>query len=496
MNLINVSGYIHVAPDEQGGRIYYSDAHRHEPQTQSALAVLLRSHPHAAFEAVHLDRLRELQKTNTDNAISRAEKSEQQAQVIRFFRIAKERQASDIHLLIGAQGITLVQLRIHGDLETIAQLEADEGMQLASTIIMSMCDVTEKSFNPNRAQDGRIRKEFLQHVGLFGARYAHTPAEFGLYAVMRVLPDESYAPPTLDQLGFLPEQQELIERMLSRPEGVIIISGPTGSGKSTSLRSFSEMYLKKTEYRKRLLTLEDPPEGLIGGAVQTPIIADKTDPDAVSHAWVRSISASLRLDPDAMIIGEIRDTHSVKSALSAAKSGHLVQTTLHANDAIGILDRLTDTLGIPVGQVADPQLMIGLIAQRLVQLLCPHCKRKWQDYQQSLTEAQQQFLLRHCDVTKLAFRHRPGCEHCHQGVRGRKVIAEVIRPDARFMWLFRHHNKLAARSYWVHELNGITRGAHLLRYLHQGLVDPLDADYISPLDEDSLTLLPYDEVPR
>ncbi|WP_241810726.1 ATPase, T2SS/T4P/T4SS family [Serratia sp. 14-2641] len=354
---------------------------------------------------------------------------------------------------------------------------------------MSMCDVAEKSFNPNRAQDGRVRKEFLQGLQLFGARYAHTPAEFGLYVVMRILPDEGIAPPTLDQLGYLPEQQTLIRRMLGRPEGVIILSGPTGSGKSTTLRTLSDMYLSFTGHRKRLMTLEDPPEGLILGAVQTPIIADKNDPDAVSRAWVRSISAALRLDPDAMVVGEIRDANSVKSALTAAKSGHLVKTTLHANDAVGILDRLTDTLGIPMGQVADPQVMIGLIAQRLVQLLCPHCKKSWRAVSDSLEEEKKALLERFCHVEKLAFRHPEGCEHCYKGVTGRRVIAEVIRPDARFMELFRHKGKLAARSYWVNALGGITRGQHLLRYLNEGLVDPIDADYISPLDEDSLTLL-------
>lgn len=87
-----------------------------------------------------------------------------------------------------------------------------------------------------------------------------------------------------------------------------------------------------------------------------------------------------------MVVGEIRDANSVKSALTAAKSGHLVETTLHANDAVGILDRLTDTLGIPMGQVADPQVMIGLIAQRLVQLLCPHCKKSWSDVSDGLEE--------------------------------------------------------------------------------------------------------------
>lgn len=470
--------------------LYISEAHGSDLTVMSDVAAAFKVHPKLEVKRVQLDQLKELQNNVKNSHTDCHSYSRQQEKIIQLFRMAKEKGASDIHMLIGINNVTLVQFRVHGDLETITQLDPEEGVTLASTIVMSMCDVAEKSFNPNRAQDGRVRKEFLQGLNLFGARYAHTPAEFGLYVVMRILPDEGKTPPTLDELGFLPEQQSLIRRMLSRPEGVITLSGPTGSGKSTTLRTFSAMYLDATGNRKRLMTLEDPPEGLIPGAVQTPIIADKNDPDAVSRAWVRSISAALRLDPDAMVVGEIRDANSVRSTQTAAKSGHLVKTTIHANDAVGILDRLTDTLDIPMGQVADPQVMIGLIAQRLVQELCPHCKKRWEEVKSQLNADQIALLTRFCLVEQLCFRHQPGCESCYKGVTGRRVIAEVIRPDARFMELFRHHGKLAARSYWVNELGGITRGQHLLRYINAGLVDPIDADYISPLDEDSLTLLP------
>lgn len=485
------STYIHLDRSSVDDPVMYiSDAHNNNLSVLSDIASAYKRHPRLRVERIQLDTLKALQQSDNSDAVAEGELSLQQEKVVGFFRLAKQKGASDIHLLIGMNDVTIVQFRVHGDLEMVTQMERAEGMTLASTIVMSMCDVTEKSFNPNRAQDGRVRQAFLRGLNLFGARYAHTPAEFGLYVVMRILPNDGKAPPTLDQLGFLPEQQSLIRRMLSRPEGVIILSGPTGSGKSTSLRTFSEMYLSFTEHRKRLMTVEDPPEGLIYGAVQTPIIADKNDPDAVSRAWVRAISAALRLDPDAMIVGEIRDAHSVRSALTVAKSGHMVKTTLHANDAVGILDRLTDTLGIPMAQVADPQVMIGLIAQRLVQLLCPHCKQSWQQVNGRLVAEKKTLLQRFCQVEKLAFRHPEGCRQCYKGVTGRRVIAEVIRPDARFMALFRQQGKLAARSYWVNELAGITRGQHLLRYLHAGLTDPVDADYISPLDEDSLTLLP------
>lgn len=484
--------YLHWdTPDDGPPTLYVSADHRTDPAVQSAMADCFKRHLNTVLRPVPLDELRALQHQAAARApVMNGDHSQQQAQVLEYFREAKKLGASDIHFLVGLGNLTQVQLRIHGDLETLNPLETEEGMSLASTIVLSMCDVTEKSFNPNRQQDGRVKKDFLEGLGLFGARYAHTPTEFGLYVVMRILPDEGDAPPTLDALGFLPPQQALIHRMLATPEGVIILSGPTGSGKSTSLRTFSEIYLTATQRRKRLLTIEDPPEGRIVGAIQTAIIADKNDPDAVSHAWVRAISASLRLDPDSIIIGEIREANSARSALSAARSGHMVLTTLHANDSIGILDRLVDSFAISRTEIADPQMMVGLLSQRLVQLLCPHCKLPWETVKPSLSADQLALLTRFCDTDKLAFRHQEGCSDCHRGVVGRRVIAEVIRPDAQFMHLLRHEGKLAARRYWVHSLGGITRGQHLLHYLHAGLVDPLAADAISPLDEDSRTLLP------
>ncbi|GAA0479056.1 MULTISPECIES: ATPase, T2SS/T4P/T4SS family [Tatumella] len=487
INRQDISAYIYIDHSAEEPRVYFSEAHRHDPLTASALAGLLRQAPATRFEPVHLDQLRQLQSSqDSGRAATEMSRSEQQSRVISYFRQAVKLNASDIHLLIGYQDVTLVQLRIHGQLRTVAQLEREEGLQLAATIVLSMCDVTEKSFNANRAQDGRLRSEFVGQLGIFGARYAHTPAEFGLYVVMRLLPDDSESLPTPHGLGFLPAQQTLITRMLSRPEGIIIISGPTGSGKSTSLRCFSRLYLQQSLESKRLLTIEDPPEGMIPGAVQTPVIADRTDPQALSQAWSRGISSALRLDPDAMIIGEIRDHNSVRAALSAAKSGHLVQTTLHANDAIGILERLTDTLRVPLPEIADAQLVIGLIAQRLIAVLCPNCKLSWQQKLPFLSGQQREFLQQHCDAEKLCFRHPDGCPECWQGTVGRKMIAEVIRPDARFMELYRYKGKAAARDYWLEHQQGITRTAHLKDYLRQGMADPLEADLISPLDEDHI----------
>ncbi|WP_336732282.1 GspE/PulE family protein [Pantoea ananatis] len=469
-------------------RLYVSSEHRTTPAVESEIARVMRRNKKMSVVPVHLSELRKLKMGGT-GAASSGIWSPEQNKVVDIMRRASESHASDIHLLIGAENITAIVFRIHGDLEFQADLDVEEGMSLASTIVMSMCDVAPQQFSESDEQDGRLRNEFVKEIGLYAARYSAVPTESGLYVVLRIILDESENIPSLDMLGYELDQQKLIRRMLKRPEGLIIIAGPTGSGKSTTMRTFCQMYIEQTKGKQRLATVEDPVEGKVKGAVQTTIIADRNDPDSVTRAWQRRLAALKRLDYNAAVVGEMRDGYSANAGISEAKSGTLLLTTTHANDATGIVDRLTDTLGIAPGMVMDSQVVIGLIAQRLVQILCPSCKKKWEDVKETLTEDDRDLVETYCDTKEVAFRNHDGCENCWNGISDRKVIAEVIRPDARFMLIFREHGKLAARSYWVHHMGGITRGQHLMRYISAGKVDPIDSDKLSPLDEDSLNLL-------
>ncbi|MBU9819680.1 Flp pilus assembly complex ATPase component TadA [Rahnella sp. BCC 1045] len=490
------ASWLHLDESEAGaGRLYVSQEHRADTAIQSEINRILRESPQVILHPVQLGELRQRQQaTGGEKAGPGKPWSEEQKKVVQFMREGRDHRASDLHFLVGMEDITSIVFRIHGDLELHSTMETNEGELLASTIIQSMCDVAATSFDAGSEQDGRLRNEFVRGLGLYAARYSATPTEFGLYVVLRVIKDESEDTPSLDMLGFLPAQQQLIRRMLGRPEGNITLSGPTGCGKSTTMRTFCKMYQESSGYRRRMITVEDPPEGKIKGAVQTAIRADKNDPAAVTQAWQRALSALKRLDPDCVVVGEMRDTYSAKSCLSEGKSGNMVMSSTHANDPIGILDRLIDTFDIPVGQVADPRVMVGLISQRLVQILCPHCKKSWEEHRHALNEDDTALVTKYCNTSRIAFRHHEGCGHedCWKGITGRRVIAEVIRPDVRFIQLYRYQHGLAARSYWIHTLQGITRGQHLMGYIHDGLVDPVDADKISPLDEDDLNYFPPD----
>ncbi|UVO09271.1 Flp pilus assembly complex ATPase component TadA [Pectobacterium polonicum] len=494
--LENIAGRTHVVIDVN---------RRSDPHLQTWIAQFMQKDRQAKTEFVPLSDLNERRKrkmSDSDKGISLvdlADVSVRQKQVLSYFEQGRVFHASDVHLIIDAD-LCRIQYRIHSELETVDELKGEEGMSLASTVILSMCDVTETQFYPNRKQDGRIKAEFLRKVGLFGARYSHTPTASGLYVVMRIIPDDGDQVPSLEQLGLLPQQQQLVQQMVRTPEGIVLLTGPTGSGKSTTLRSFSAMYLERTKGRKRLLTIEDPPEGAILGAIQTPIIADKSNTVAVKQAWDKANSSALRLDPDAILMGEIRDDVSLNAALYASETGHLVMSTLHANSAVGSLRRM-GLMGISEELIADPQLLIGLISQRLVQILCPHCRISWGKKVLQLSPEQRERLERYCqvdglcEVENLHFRNDEGCPYCQKklnerivsrGVVGRSVIAEVIRPDAKFMSLYRNEGQLAARQYWIDCLGGVSRRTHLLHKLNAGQVDALDADLVCPLDEDDM----------
>lgn len=520
---INDAVLLYHNPDSSANELLVDSERRTDAAIQQRVMQLLEENPAASMRMVSRSELLRC----SDLASRQAEQSEQglrlqdikkdvsrrQGDVLNYFMVAKDIGASDIHCTT-LPGLTRIEMRVHGELETISELAEEDGNAQAATIILSMCDVTEPQFFAGRKQDGRVAAKFLRKVGLFGARYSHTPTADGLHYVMRVIPDDGDVVPTLEKLGYLPEQIRLIQRILRIPEGMVILSGPTGSGKSTTLRACSDLYLKRTRYKKRLLTVEDPPEGRIVGAIQTPILCDKADEAEVRRAWERALSSALRLDPDAILPGELRDLISILAGIFAAQTGHLVFTTLHANSAFSIPERMI-TMGANAGLVADAQLLIGLISQRLVQVLCPDCRIPWSVKKDQLTTEEREYLGKYCTVEgvcrpeNLHFRNEDGCPSCRKavtingrqvatvgkGVGGRSVVAEVVRPDTTLFRLLLQEGKEAAKAYWLSELGGITRRTHLLHKLNDGLIDPLDADLVVPLDEDEVMLIPTGQKP-
>lgn len=482
---------------------------RTNPAVQAALSNLLSANKGANYRLASLSeiqdaRQKEARLTQGDETVITREdltnSSNSEQKILNYFSTARRLGASDVHFIISAS-LFVVKMRIFGQLQVIDEDKPETGLSLCATAILSMSDITEPSFFPRREQDARLSPQQMRKVGLFGARYSHRPTGDGLIAVMRLIPDDGGKVPSFKTLGFLDQQIRILQRMLRRPEGKIVLSGPTGSGKSTTLRSACRLYLDESEGR-HLLTIEDPLEGQIQGAVQTPIVCDKSDDAAVKLAWTRAIASAMRLDPDAIMEGEMRDLVSMMATIYAAQTGHIVLTTLHTNSAMGIPERMI-TLGVNPDLICDAQLLIGMISQRLVPTLCPTCRIPWSEKSVSLSAEIRGFLEHYCStdscqLENIHFRNSDGCPECNRdvvingkvrgvvgrGLVGRTVIAEVIEPNNHMFHVLKTKGKVEARDYWVRHMKGISRVEHLLQRINEGIVDPLIANSIVPLDED------------
>ena len=289
-------------------------------------------------------------------------------------------------------------------------------------------------------------------------------------------------PLTLDALGYLPEQRVILERLIRRKIGINILSGATGSGKTTTLAAVYDMQVKHFDGKMHILTIEDPTEIHVDGVNHTPVNRrEDGSPD-----WEGSIKNSLRLDPDIVGIGEMRDGPSAVAGFRAAMTGHGVWTTLHANCAMSNLQRLLD-MGVEQALLTDPALVTGLINQSLAPTVCPHCAVAWSDRPATYDAALAEQVEELCDTTHV--RVARGCEHCRNtGAAGRTVIAEVCETNAALMDAFVEGGKSAARRHFV-SAGGITRTEHMLRKIEQGLVDPAAGRIaVGDLDNDERTL--------
>ncbi|MEN1478436.1 ATPase, T2SS/T4P/T4SS family, partial [Pseudomonas aeruginosa] len=314
-----------------------------------------------------------------------ARATQMQERVVKIIRKATELRASDVHFVVSPAGTgSKIRFRVDGLLKTVEQFRSQELHELCATIYQSMCDVAEPLFKPQLDQDARMSQTFVEKLNLFGARIATRPRAGGFLMILRLLYDDTGLD-SLEQLGYLPEQNALFDRMMRMPYGINILSGPTGSGKSMTLKVTMEGLDKLHGGSKHILTIEDPPEYRIRGEGinQTPLVYDATDPDAERQAWAAGIANGMRLDPDYMMIGEVRDLFAAVAAFRGAMTGHGLWSTLHTNSAIGIVQRLKD-LGVDPGLLFDPALLTGLINQSLLPKLCPRCKLRFQDHQDQL----------------------------------------------------------------------------------------------------------------
>lgn len=323
-----------------------------------------------------------------------------------LFTQAIKQKASDIHIETYEDRV-LVRNRIDGVLHEVLEIQrAIAPLVISRVKVMAKLDIAEKRI----PQDGRISLRIGGHN--IDVRVSTLPSNHGERVVLRIL-DKQAAQLNLSLLGMPQDTLDVIRAMIAEPHGIILLTGPTGSGKTTSLYA---MLTELNKVSRNILTIEDPIEYDLPGIGQTQVNTK------VQMTFAKGLRAILRQDPDVVMIGEIRDLETAEIAVQASLTGHLVLSTLHTNSALGALTRLRD-MGVESFLLSSS--LVGLIAQRLVRKLCPFCKVK---HSLRLDEME---LMGIASGSADTFVFEPkGCEQCnHLGYRGRTGIYELIAID-------------------------------------------------------------------
>lgn len=384
---------------------------------EEELLASLRFATHCALDIecwpeARLEQFRQQQKNAPSQQATAATDRGAPDKIQQLLLLAVQRRASDIHLEPQA-GSLRVRLRVDGVLQTLSGNEQDNAAALLARLkILASLDITER----RTPQDGQFTVELNGNPASF--RLSTLPTQFGEKAVIRLLQSEPQAV-ALDKLGMPPALLKIYCQALARPQGLILVTGPTGSGKTFTL--YSGLNSLNTPQRN-LCSVEDPIEIPLAGINQTQI-----HPKA-GLDFNLVLRALLRQDPDVIMLGEIRDRETAETAVKAAQTGHLVLSTLHTNSTLETLTRLGQ-IGIPGYLLASALKLI--VAQRLVRRLCPHCRQK--------SEAVAHFPPAIWPGTVQNWQ-APGCERCYSGFYGRLALFEMLPITARLQ------NAIAANS--------------------------------------------------
>lgn len=334
-----------------------------------------------------------------------------------IFTKASQRLVSDIHFESFAKGMK-VRYRVDGMLKTVDTIP----MHLKQAVTARLKLISKMNIAENRLpQDGRITVKIAGEE--IDIRSSSVPTAFGESFVLRLLSKESISL-EIDKLGLHEENITRLKSLLQRPNGVLLTTGPTGSGKTSTLYACLN-YIH--DEATKIITVEDPVEYQLEGVSQIQVKA------SIDYTFAKALRSILRQDPDIIMIGEIRDSETAQIAIQAALTGHLVLSTLHTNSALGAISRLMD---IGVEYYLLKSSIIGLMAQRLVRQLCNHCKEPI-ELSDEMIEAYDLKSL----IDKISSPLNPckavGCEVCqYRGYKGRVPIMEIVPFDDRLMKCF------------------------------------------------------------
>ncbi|NTU76213.1 MAG: Flp pilus assembly complex ATPase component TadA [Alphaproteobacteria bacterium] len=459
------------------------------------------------------------QNANRRTVTARLDENAVRRRIVEMLQRAVEVGANDIHIE-ASEGRTRIEFRIDGALrlwETWTQKEGEQALSAVYSHSVGQSGATANWQEPQAAMltsTAQGRDAIVLPKGVISVRCQWVPlSDGGRYLDMRLQYDsahlfgENFVMADVDSLGFSQEQLKVIQSLRNLPGGMRVFAGPVNQGKTTTLRMALNRRMAETNMQLNCLLVEDPPEGGILSARQVGVSASVKD-EQRERAFIEIMRCALRLDPDIVMLGEVRDIQTAKFAFRLSLTGRQVYTTTHVYAALAIPQRLRD-IGIEPYLVYDYHLLRGMICQRLLRCMCPHCRIPLAQAPVELgpmykdiirrtraglalmdasrsrsTEGTVYDRLSEPDMRNVYVANPEGCPQCYKGRVGRTICAEVIETDQKIMELLADNRLEDASNYWLspHGMNGVTMLWHSLEKIRRGEVSPQDAEFeVGPL---------------
>lgn len=422
-----------------------------------------------------------------ESSLNNEEDTKLQSEFLQMVADAMRQGASDVHIELHSLQAK-VRFRIHGRLKEVMTWSFDYAHRLSGVAFAVTAEELDGvTFNPRAPQFALVDK--VINGTRVRLRLNSIPASpDGYDVIIRILPiGQEQGKVSVRDLGYDRQQELLIRSAMAQPSGVLVVSGTTGSGKSTSLNVLLSEKIRN-EPSLKLITIEDPPEYFISGATQVPVTRRG---DAGASAFAATMRAVMRCDPDIIMVGEVRDEETAKLLQQATLTGHKTLTTLHTAGVITIIQRL-EQLGVERPVMGSKGFFSGLIYQRLLGITCPHCAVPLNDkigateigIRRLGDEAAWKAALMRWDfvarkkglrINDVSLASVDGCKKCSHGSNGRTVVAEVLIPDEKMLEMIGEGRDGDLLKHWRRN-GGLTVVEHALNKVIEGTVCPLVAE--------------------
>ena len=374
---------------------------------------------------------------------------ERQRDLRRIISQAAEERASDIHFKL-YPGYCEIRIRVHGRLRPLATRATEDGTALINAAFAVASDQGSACGSTGFMKGALSRSCGLLPAGVDLARLQYSPASgHRPFLAVRLKYAAETAESDLSGLGYLPRQLTDLSLMRRRTSGLYLLAGKVSSGKTTTLQRLLNSMVQEKSREISVMAIEEPVELDVSGAVHVAIVARTGQ--TREQAFIEAVKATLRSDPNVVVIGELRDRELAGHAIEFAMTGHALWSTVHAGSALGILDRLSD-LGIENWKLADPTIIRGLVYQRLIGVLCRDCRSAYpaavRHGDLSLRLAERTASVTGRPAERLYVRGR-GCANCRGGLTGRTVVAETVLPDPKLLEHYARGDRAGMRAHWL-----------------------------------------------